>query len=83
MSTKETNYVGQGKTMQFDWGTKQCLSLNKEKIDQLPVDKYGNIKIDVMKRKAPDKFNNDLSVVENTYVPKMVSEVNAEDDLQF
>jgi hypothetical protein len=49
---------------------------------QLPVDKYGNIKVDVMKRKSPDKFGNDLSVVENTYVPK-AKEVNAEDDLTF
>jgi hypothetical protein len=82
MSTKETNYVGQGKTFEFSWGTKEALNLNREKIMQLPVDKYGNIKVDVMKRKSPDKFGNDLSVVENTYVPK-AKEVNAEDDLTF
>ena len=81
--TKETNYVGSGKTMTFSWGTKQCLSIKKADLDLLPVDKYGNVKIDVVKRKSPDKYDNDLSVVENTYVPKVGTEVNAEDDLQF
>jgi hypothetical protein len=80
---KETNYVGSGRTMTFSWGTKQCLSIKKANFDLLPVDKYGNVKIDVVVRKSPDKFDNDLSVVENTYVPKMVTEVNSEDDLQF
>jgi hypothetical protein len=83
MSTKETNYVGQGKTFTFDWGTKESLNLNFEKIKQLPVDKYGNIKVDVVKRRSPDKFGNDLSVVENTYVPKTGTQTNAEDDLTF
>lgn len=80
--SKETNYVGQGKTMEFSWGSKEALNLNREKLLELPVDKYGNIKVDVVKRKSPDKFGNDLSVVENTYVPK-AKEVNAEDDLTF
>jgi hypothetical protein len=80
--TKETNYVGSGRTFTFDWGTKECLSIKKADFDLLPVDNYGNVKIDVVKRKSADKYGNDLSVVENTYVPK-VKEVNAEDDLQF
>jgi hypothetical protein len=53
---KETNYVGSGRTMTFSWGTKQCLSIKKANFDLLPVDKYGNVKIDVVVRNRHDNL---------------------------
>lgn len=76
------NYVGSGKTKSLQFGEVQELALNKKKIMELPEDKYGNVKVNVSKRREADKFGNDLSVVENTYVPKAKT-TDANEDLGF
>lgn len=47
---EKENYVGTG--WQNDYGVN--ISLNLEKLKQLPVDNYGNIKLFVGKRKEVD-----------------------------
>ena len=78
----EKNYIkGFAKEKTFDnWWSILSLSLNIEQLNKLPVDKYGNIKIDICKKKEVDKFNNTHYVVENTFMPK---ENKKEEDIPF
>lgn len=60
----QTNYVGNG--WQTNYGIN--LSLNLEKLKQLPIDSYGNIKLSVsLLKQVNEKSKATHSVKENTY----------------
>jgi len=44
--------------------------LNLEQLKTLPVDKYGNVKVDVCEKREADQYGNTHYVVENTFVSK-------------
>lgn len=65
----EKNYLGNG------WENTQYelvnVSVNLEKLNALPVDSYGNVKITVAKMKQPNaKSKATHTVYENDYQPK-------------
>lgn len=76
------NYVGSGKTKSLQFGEVQELSLNFDELKKLPRSAKGYIRVTVQKKRQPDQFGNDLSVVENTYVPKAKT-TDANEDLGF
>jgi ubiquinone biosynthesis protein Coq4 len=43
------------------------ISLNLEQLKELPVDKYGNIKLTMMKRKEVWQYNDTHYMIENNY----------------
>lgn len=67
----EKNYIkGFAKERKFDnGGSIIALTLNLEQLSQLPLDNYGNIKIDVCQKRETDQWGNTHYVVENTFVP--------------
>lgn len=56
------------KEIKFEnWGSVIGLTLNLDQLNALPVDNYGNIKIDVCQKREPDQWWNTHYVIENTY----------------
>lgn len=86
----EKNYIkGFAKEHKFDNGWSIIrLSINLEEANKLPVDKYGNIKIDICQRRNPGKYWETHYMIENTYkkeweVEQKKDEDNVENDLPF
>lgn len=67
----EKNYIkGFAKERKFDNGWSIIsLSLNLDQLTKLPVDKYGNIKIDVCQKREVWQYGDTHYVIENTFVP--------------
>lgn len=64
----EKNYVGNGWERSTQYGIFTSLSLNLEKLNGLPTDKYGNIRLTLGRLKTPNKTSKATHwIAEDTY----------------
>jgi len=66
----EKNFIKWGcKEIPTQYGSIMNLNLNIEQLNTLPVDKYGNIKLTLMKRREVGQYGDTHYAIENTFVP--------------
>lgn len=66
----EKNFIKGGcKEIQTQYGSIMNVNLNLEQLNTLPVDKYGNIKLTIMKRREVGQYGDTHYAIENTFVP--------------
>ena len=80
----DKNYIqGFAKERKFDNGWSIIsLSIKLEQLNSLPVDDYGNIKLDVCQKREEDQWGNTHYVIENDFVPTK-KENKVEEELPF
>lgn len=77
MQNNPTNYVGNGWSRSTQYGEILNIKVNLEKLSQLPVDNYGNVKLTVKKLREPNpKSKATHSVAEDSYTPQPKTNYN-------